>query len=345
MGMRKVESAAYGIPRRLGVAVLVFLSGTGIALAQGPTSNDETTPAATSDPQPPAKPAPAPPTAAVPNTFERWVDLQTATFQTRYRYIETSAGVVSTRQGQDSGGIKARVKIDPKGRFSVNAGIATGNGFTSGWNNMGVGTGDRVDTWYLKQLFLAAAPVKGLEFSYGGIAPVRGESTEITSWDNDGYLLGERVTVKIPKEMYFDEISATTGYLGDTTMSSFSGRYRNIDQVNYRHFLVSKKFSSALTVSTDYTWLSGVGTLRTAFSAKVPAVVVDTVRWEQYKRFGTTGAFGFAAYGERNLGSRFAVGGGYADIDANYGGLNADRFNKGRRVYETGTVKLTKEFS
>lgn len=28
-----------------------------------------------------------------------------------------------------------------------------------------------------------------------------------------------------------------------------------------------------------------------------------------------------------------------------YGGLNADRFNKGRRVYQHGTVKLTKELS
>jgi hypothetical protein len=354
--MRESGLSSCGV---LGVHIVVaaaVLAGSANLSAQGltadnPAVNDPpaapAAPAAPADPQLRPTPPPPPPTPApvATSTFTRWVDLQTANFQARYRYVETSAGVISAKQGQDSVAVKARVKFDPAGRFSVTAGVATGNGFTSGWNNMGVGTGDAVNTWYLKQFFVAAAPVKGIEFSYGGLAPVRGESTEITSWDNDGYLLGERASIKLPKDVFFDEVSLTTGYLGDVTTSAFTDRYHHLDEVNYRHFLVSKKVSKAVAASADYTWLSGVGTFRTALSARVPARVVDSVRYEQYVRGGPSSAFGFAAYGEKNVVKRVAVGGGYANIDPNYGGLNADRFNKGRRVYETATVSLTRELA
>jgi hypothetical protein len=228
--------------------------------------------------------------------------------------------------------------------------IGTGSGFISSWNNTGIGTGDSFKMLYMKQLFIGVAPIKGLEASYGGIGVVRGESTEITSYDNDGYLLGARVSVKRPKEVYFDEISFTNAYLGDTAESSVFSRTKHLDDPNYRQALVARKLRPWITASADYTWLTGptqtVGTLRAAATVKTTgARVVDLVRWEQYRRGGSQSAFGFAAYGEKNLTKRLTVGGGYADIDANYGGLNADRFQKGRRLYQTGTVKLTRELS
>ncbi len=106
--------------------------------------------------------------------------------QTRYRRIETSAGVVSADQMQDSMAFAGRVKLDARGKYTISAGLATGNGFTSGWNNTGVGTGDRVTALYLKQLYGSAAPVKGVDFSDGGLSVARGLSTEITTYDNDG---------------------------------------------------------------------------------------------------------------------------------------------------------------
>ena len=42
---------------------------------------------------------------------------------------------------------------------------------------------------------------------------------------------------------------------------------------------------------------------------------------------------------------RVSIGLGYADIDRDYGGLNADRFNRGRRVFEQGTIRLTRDLS
>jgi len=281
---------------------------------------------------------------------ERWIDVQTGLYQTRYRDVETSAGVRSANQMQDSLTLKARIKFDPMGKVSLGTLIGTGSGFTSSWNNTGIGTGAALHMLYMKQLFIAAVPVKGVEASYGGIGVVRGESTEITSYDNDGFLLGARLTVKRAKTLYFDEISFTNAYLGETTESSFISRTEHLDEANYRQALVAKKLRPWLAASGDYTWLSGngrtVGTFRAAVSVKTPrARVVDLVRWEQYRRNGPNAAFGFDAHGEKALTRRIIVAGGYADIDANYGGLNADRFNKGRRLYQLGTVKLTPELS
>lgn len=321
------------------VAGLVAGSVTGYA--QAPAGKDTSTAVA------PAKAAqPVARKALPPRTFDRWVELQTASFSGRYRYVETSGDVVSATQVQDSVALKARLKLDPKGRFSVNAGVATGSSFTGGWNNTGVGTGDTVNMWYLKQLFVAAVPVKGLELSYGGLAFVRGESTEITSYDNDAYLTGQRVSVKRPNDLFFDEVSVTFAYLGDLTTPSITKRYQRLDEVNYQHLLASKKATSWLTTSADYTRLSGVSTVRAALSVKTAgALVVDAIRYEQYARTGTDSAFGFALFGEKTPVTRLTVGAGYADIDLKYGGLNADRFNKGHRIFGSGSLKLLPELA
>jgi hypothetical protein len=76
-----------------------------------------------------------------------------------------------------------------------------------------------------------------------------------------------------------------------------------------------------------------------------PARVVDSVRWEQYRRGGPAPAFGYAVAAEKALTKRITISGGYADIDENYGGLNGDRFQRGRRLFQLGTVKLTRELS
>ena len=42
---------------------------------------------------------------------------------------------------------------------------------------------------------------------------------------------------------------------------------------------------------------------------------------------------------------RFTLTGGYAHIDRFYGGLNADRFNFGHRLYLLGSYALAPEFT
>ena len=44
--------------------------------------------------------------------------------------------------------------------------------------------------------------------------PARGQSTEITTYDNDAYVTAGRVSVRRPREVFFDDISVSVGYVG-----------------------------------------------------------------------------------------------------------------------------------
>ena len=293
--------------------------------------------AAAVDP-PPDQPASA---TAAPDNLSRWVDLQTANVLGRFRYVENSAHVVTARQLQDSLSLRARLKLDRGARLSVTGAAATGTSFTGSWNNTGIGTGDPVHALSVKQLYFGAVPWGGVEVSYGGLAPIRGESTEITSYDNDGYMVGERVSLRRPKDLFFDEISATAGFLGDVETPNVFRRLDRLGEINYGQILASKKATSWLTASADVTRVSNVSTVRAAATVGVAASnILDTVRYEQYARTGEDAAFGYAVTAEKALGRRLTAGLGYADIDQNYGGLNGDRYGSGRRLFETGGIRL-----
>ena len=139
------------------------------------------------------------------------MEVQSATLSHRYRYMENSAGVVTNNQIQHNEGFKGKFKFDKKGNYAINAGLFSGNNLTGGWNNTGSGKDKLFTNLYLKQLYLEAKPFKGIELQYGSLYPNRGENTEITSYDNDVYLMGERVSLKRPKNFFFDEVSATYG--------------------------------------------------------------------------------------------------------------------------------------
>jgi hypothetical protein len=82
-----------------------------------------------------------------------------------------------------------------------------------------------------------------------------------------------------------------------------------------------------------FTSVDGVSTLRGAVTLRGAALgPVDLLRVEAYRRT-TDSTGGYALYAERKMGRGVTAGGGWADIDRHYGGLNADRFNAGRRAY------------
>ena len=312
---------------------MVVLFAAGTARAQAPTDAADS---ATDQ-------APAP--QAAPDRLARWADLQTINVLGRFRYVETSAHVVTSRQLQDGAALKARLKLDREARFSVTSVAATGPSGTSAWNNTGIGTGEPVHALAVKQLYLAVVPLTGVEVAYGGLAPIRGESTEITSYDNDVYLVGERISMRRPKGWFFDEISGTAAFLGDLETPNVFRRLDRLADVNYGQLLVSKKLTPWLTGSADLTHVSRVSTFRSAVSVALQGHPVDAIRYEQYARAGDDGAFGFAVTAERSLLRRVTLGLGYADIDARYGGLNGDRYNRGHRLFETGVLRLSPEIS
>ena len=288
---------------------------------------------------PPPKP-PAP-------RLARWFDLQNATLNLRYRFIDTSAGVTTTNQLQHRETLRARVKVDRAAKYTLNFGLFTGTRFTSGWDNTGWGLSDAQKNLAFKALYAAAIPVSGIEAQYGGLYIIKGESTELTTYDEDGYVVGERISVRRPTQLYFDEISVTIGYLAPEPREipiSKRTKYLN-DTPNYRHFLIDKKFGKRAGVSTDFTSAAGAKTWREAINLKTPELrFVDTVILETYQRINANADQGFALTLDKAVTRRASVNWGYASIDPRYGGLNADRFHVGNRIFGMLTYNISPQF-
>lgn len=170
---------------------------------------------------------------------------------------------------------------------------------------------------------------------------VRGESTEYTSYDDDGYLLGERVSVRRPKQLYVDEISVTQAALTSTTKPNLFNRLGDFNDQHYTHVLATKRFSQMVAGSGDVTRQLGANTLRGAVSFRFkPAAPIATLRLEGYYRANASAAGGFAATAERRITTWVWLAGGYATVDEHYGNLNADRIQRGRRVFALSNVAI-----
>jgi hypothetical protein len=231
-------------------------------------------------------------------------------------------------------------------------------------------TDTRTKGWnlYVRQLYFQAKPVRGLEFSYGSLPINKGVNTEATSYDDDGYVSGGRVSVKRPKDYWFDEMSATYGYLGDIFTPNFFRRTERFGQANYYQLLLRKKFNGGkIDVSTDYTFQTGTDTMRQAVLFNVKgSKVFDTVRVEAYQRIGdnivngkifNSGA-GFYVQGEKKLFDRLTLNGGVASVDRHYTvygeydtatldwfgfAINGDQTGLGKRFVGKANYKLTKD--
>ena len=287
-----------------------------------------------------AQDAPRSSEPAAPRPLARWIDAQALTLATRYDYIEDARD--QTRQNRLQGQFQTRVrfKIDAAGRYSLHAGAFTGSAFNSGWNSTGIGTGDGSATVYLKQVFLAAQPVTGLELQYGSLYPSRGRSTEITTLDNDGYLTGGRASVRRPKDVFFDEVSVTVGYVGNLETPSVFDRSRAFSRQNYWQLLASKQVHPRLTISTDYSVLEDDGMLRQGATWRIGRPLLDSVTGEYGVRLrGGSHESAFAVSGTKQVG-RLTVLAGYANVDPVFGVLNGDAYRQGNRVFTTGSLVL-----
>ena len=330
------------IIRNQALLPIILLVGTLSAFAQ------------TAAPTPTAKPdedAPVvQPTAKADSTpkksdaVRRWVEIDGLSFSTRYRFIETRSGA-TTNQAQFQVNARARFKFDSKGKYSVYAGLFTGSNLTSGWNNTGWGTGDGQGDLHLKQLYFNAKPTKWLEVQFGGIGGYNGEHTEITGLDNDVYLTGERVQIRRPKNLYFDEISYTSAFIGDILTPSVFRRFDRLDEWNYHQITVRKQISKQVGFSAEYAYEAGRHLLRQAVNVKTTDLtkLLDKATFENYQVIDPNPGYGFALHGEKKLHKRFTLGGGFARIDQPL--FNADRFPTGNRLFVTTNTKLSREFT
>jgi hypothetical protein len=277
-------------------------------------------------------------------TIKRWFEFDALALSLRYRYSKSAAGRTTATQAQYQVNAKARFKFDKKGKYAVVAGLYSGNSFLGGWNNTGWGTGQSQTNLYLKQLYFDAKPVKGLEIQFGGIGINNGENSEVTGYDNDAYITGERIQIRLPKKVYFDEISLTNAHIGDFNHPSVFRRFDNLAKSNYHQFLVRKQVNKRVGFSADYTFDNGSDTFRQAVRVKTPEThILDFIAFENYQRFDGPGRYGFNLFGEHKFGKKFTVNGGFARIDGRL--LNGDRFPQGNLFHATAAYKLTPEFT
>jgi hypothetical protein len=304
--------------RRFVLVLVLLLAGARTGAAQGGQTR-----------------APEPP-------LRRWFEFQQFVLSTRYRFIRSSADVVTSDQMQYREQIRARVNLDTKKRYTVNTGLYSGSSFTSSWDNLGPGRGDfDGSNHYMKQLYFDAAPVDGLDLQGGGLYIARGQNTEFTSYDEDGYLIGGRVSVRQPEALYLDEVTVTYGMLGPADMPNLWKRWDEAGDRNYTQVLVAKRFSPNISASLDYTNQSATDTVRGGVAVRLPSgSPLSSVRYEQYVRTSDDEAAGFALTLERPITRWVRLQGGYATIDEHYGGLNADRFQSGRRFFAIASVPI-----
>ena len=279
------------------------------------------------------------PSAPPAGKLSRWLDLQAASLGTQYVFAKNGLGITTANQQQYQVAIRGRFKLDAKGHVAVNAGLYTGASFLTGFNNTGLGMGEAQSNLYLKHLYLSALPFDGVEVQYGSLDIWHDESTDITGYAYNGYVDGEPVSVKRPRELFFDDISVAFGYVGDLHSPNAIGRLHRLGQSNFHRFMLKKGIGERAWITTDYSYQAGMETWREAFRIRATELrVLDTFHAEIYEVSRVRPGYGFAAYGEKAVLSRLVVGGGYADIDRTM--LNSDRFGRGKRLFLTTKIPI-----
>ncbi len=326
------------------------------------------------------------------NSLSRWLVIDNFSFSARYRGITDTENVHTYTQAQQRSLLEGSLKLDKKSKYSIHFRLSSGHYFDWAYADfIGGGTeqanqrsirslpeADRLDAigsgpeatkypsggfaFLPRQLYFSAEPIDGITMQYGSLGFNRGVNTEITSYDEDGYLAGGRISINKPRQLYFNEISATYGYVGDIYTPNFLDRYQRLGQSNYHQFLVRKKITPWLEASADYTHHL-VDTWREAALVKTKwAKAVDSVRVEAYQRpkslFVDTdeyaGGSGFAITAEKVVRKKTTLQAGFANIDTNYDvysasgnnaiwafALNGDQYGMGKRPFVRATIKVT----
>ncbi len=296
-----------------------------------------------------AAPPPASTSRDSPRRLHRWIDFQSGTIEIRYRQIESSAGETVANQIQHKQAFKGALKLDAAGHYTLQSSLGTGNNFTGSWDATGAGTGQPAWNFRVRRLFVQAIPISGFELSAGSFDALRGESSEITTLDNDAYLEGYRVSVKRPSRLHVDEVAVTLAYLGDLNEPNVLTRLDRLSAHNYSQILVAKRRTLAaggtagitgnghgrdeIAISFDWTALEGVDTVRQAVRLASHALtLVDGVRFEHYWRISGDKAYGFAIVVDKALARRLTAAGGFSHTDRNFPPLNGDRYGRGKRL-------------
>jgi hypothetical protein len=338
-------------------------------------------------------------TKASSEELARWLTLDAMSFSLRYRNSFDTDGVHGFDDVQQKSIVSGKFKFDKDGKYFVGFRASSGRYFNWSYADISgldykqaassayagytpqrqalvlnafyhdplasqILANEAARGWefYVRDLYLSATPIKAVTLEFGAIPIERGMGSEITTFDDDGYISGERIRVHAPEFLFFDQIAVTTAYLGDVFFPNFFDRYDRLSQWNYRQALLEKDFGSRFKASTDFTWLVGTRTMREAGLVHIPeSVALDSVRVELYQRLNDSSlpgyqakaADGYAITASRTFAKRYTLEGGYASIDDDYGvysgdgtvaasgfALNGDAYQVGQRFFWRANVKL-----
>ena len=282
-----------------------------------------------------------PPGESSPPAIRRWVDVQQLQLSSRFRWIAGTDGTIDVRSLQWQPQVRARLLFDADARYSLNVNAGSGRSIVSGWNNTGWGFGEFSGTFNVKQLFLQARPGDAVELQVGGLNMVRGQSTATTTYDSDVYMVGERIILRPSGPV--EQISVTTGYLGDVLEPNVFTRVDRLGDWNYAQVLVGGRLHPRVRLSAEYTYEDAKDILRQAIIVHVPAAAGLSLLFEAYERVAPDSAQGFNLLAEAEPHARLELGLGVASIDRDYGHLNSDRFDDGTRVYGTASLALSED--
>jgi hypothetical protein len=293
----------------------------------------------------PAAQQTAPEAAAPAPALRRWLDVEQVSAASRYRWFENSAGRVTSSSVQWQSQLRGRFLLDEAARYRVGVLASTGGSFVSSWNNTGAGIGQFARPFNVKQLFVSAEPVPGLEFEAGGLFMNRGELAENITYDVDAYIVGQRVTVR-PSSGPVTEVAVTAGHFGDLAEPSVFERLDSMTDFNYGQALMGFGLGARADASVEYTHQDGRDILRQGVALRLPQTVkaFRSVKLEAYQRVSGDKAAGFNAAADLRWG-RLTVTAGVMSVDKDYGGFNGDRYDIGKRWYSLGTYALTRDFS
>ena len=329
--------------------------------------------------------------------FDRWVDLNDMNFSLRYRGVFDSNNAHEYNQGQQRSIVDGKFKFDEQGRYGIVFHGSTGKYFNWAYADfMGGGNQSGFDaefakatpiqqvainafmtpsriaeqeasggwSFYIRRLYMDAEPIKGLELQYGSLDIDRGSASEITTYDNDGYIDGGRVSIKNPDKFFFSEVSLTTAYFGDLYTPNFFARGDRLAHSNYHQALLRKEFLHRFNATMDYTWQDASNTYRESVMARIPETkVLDSARFEFYERANgisfrdiydvAPGGKGWAVTGAKKNIGRVSMEAGYAHIDQHQAvltqsessatltmGVNGDAYGLGTRYFVHPTIKI-----
>ena len=293
----------------------------------------------------------APSTAEPPPAIRRWLDVQQVSAGSRFRWYKNSQEQLRSSNLQWQTQLRGRFLFDKAGRYSVNTFASTGATFPSSWNNTGGGMGTYQGPFNVKQLFLGAEPVKGLQLEVGGLHFNRGEMVEHLTYDNDAYIVGERATYR-PAKGAVTQVSVTGAFFGDYNEVNVFKRFERLDEWNYGQALVAFRLHKNVTASADYTYEAERDIVREGVNFRMPAKVkvLTALKDEAYQRVSEPqDGYGFNLSGDLRW-KRLSVTAGVMSVDQYYGTptfqpYNGDRYENGTRQYTIATYQITPELA